>query len=686
MKKSFRVYVWFALIILFWGSTAACNSSSENKKLYYAMEKDGKVFGYTETSIIHIEENGKPMIQLKENIKTMSSLMGAQISNVIKSETLLDPEKKRLISQEFILDQGSIQLNISTIIEGNKALITQNMGGGKKEIHLPLDAILTDYYFYPKLREDFTKSGIDTKQYKVLDSFDRELHLHTFTKTKEEKIELAGNIYNSIAFDVLNHEIGAKQHLWIDAENGILLKQEILDSTVLLSDKSVKHKLKRVSIDDNIFAKVGVSISDIMAISYLKTKVSLNPIGNWITQDSLNVPGQSFEGTVENNHIQGTFEVSHKKYDGKNPPPFPPDFTDTPELAAFLTPEDFIESDDPVLVKKARDLTKDAADSWEASKRLSKWVAEEIGYDIPGGGSARNTYDLKAGECGAHSRLFTALCRAVGIPSRVVWGCLYVPNYGGSFGQHGWNEVYMGEAGWIPVDTTAREIDFADSGHIRLGILFSKHIAFNPDKMEILDFHSGSQRFGEARSTTIPEKYKPYLGKFQGPERVLRIMVQNNNLAIDIPGKMIFEFNDPDENGLWYFKLTRDVNVSFQKDISGKTTGMTISDKTRIPKKPQTQEIKDNVPEKFRPYLGKYPIPMQEGEFTVNFRRNNLSIKVPTGEIMDLDGPDEQGFWTHKHRKDKFSFVKDDDGNVKMLIIHVRIYAPKIERDHLEFH
>ncbi|MCK4818667.1 transglutaminase domain-containing protein, partial [bacterium] len=335
---------------------------------------------------------------------------------------------------------------------------------------------------------------------------------------------------------------------------------------VLLSDKSIKHQLKRVSLDDNIFTKVGVSISDIMAISYMKVKVSLNPIGNWITWDSLNVPGQSFEGAIENNHIQGTFEISHKKYDGQNPPPFPPDFTDTPELAALLTPEDLIESDDPVLVKKAKDLTKGAADAWEASKRLSKWVAEEIGYDIPGGGSARNTYDLKAGECGAHSRLFTALCRAVGIPSRVVWGCIYVPNNGGSFGQHGWNEVYMGEAGWIPVDTTAREIDFADSGHIRLGILSSKHIAYNPDKIEIQDFHSGSQRFGEAKSLIIPEKYKPYLGKFQGPKRVLRILVQNNSLAIDIPGQMIFEFNDPDENGLWYFKLTRKVNVSFQKD------------------------------------------------------------------------------------------------------------------------
>ena len=59
-----------------------------------------------------------------------------------------------------------------------------------------------------------------------------------------------------------------------------------------------------------------------------------------------------------------------------------------------------------------------------------------------------------------------------------------VNDNGGIFGQHVWTEIFMGNAGWIPVDATADEIDFIDSGHIRLG----EQAAFLPKKMKILEY------------------------------------------------------------------------------------------------------------------------------------------------------------------------------------------------------
>jgi len=682
MKKRLNLCIWLALFVILWGNASAGSANADSQKIYYAMERNGVVYGYTETIVTPVEEDGKQLIRLEENVKSISSLMGAQINNAVKAESLLDPGQKRLISQEFLLDQVSVQLKISIRIDGDKAYITQNMGGGTKEVLLSKDAVLTEFYLHSILWEDFMDSKMAQKQYRILDAFDRELQLHTFTKIKEEKITLAGKTYDSIVFDVLNHEIGGKQQMWINAVDGAFLRREVLNSVVYLSDKSIKNKLKRVSIDDHIFADVSVMIADIMAISYMKVKVSLNPVGNWITTGGLNLPGQKFEGSVENNLVDGIFEISQKKFNGQNPPLFPPDFHNDPELMPFLYPEDFVESGDSVLIKKAQELTEGAEDSWEAVKRLSQWVAEEIGYDIPGGGSARNTYDLRAGECGAHSRLFTALCRAVNIPSRVVWGCIYVPNRGGSFGQHGWNEVYMGEAGWIPLDTTLKEIDFVDSSHIRLGILTSKHIAFNPEKMEILDFQAGSQRFGQEVSPIESEHYKPYVGEYQGPDKVLNVLVQNNSLALDIPGRMVFELKDPDENGCWYFKLTRDAHVTFEKDKNGGVKGMNLYSKARIPKKSDPEEIKKavskSIAEKFRPYIGRYPIPMQEGEFTVLYIQDNLAVTFPNGRIIYLNGPDKEGLWTPKDGKDKFSFVSDEKGRVRFMVIHEQIYTPKL--------
>jgi len=88
---------------------------------------------------------------------------------------------------------------------------------------------------------------------------------------------------------------------------------------------------------------------------------------------------------------------------------------------------------------------------------------------------------------------------------------MVVPNLGGSFGQHAWNEVYMGETGWIPLDTTVKEVDYADSGHIRLGVLSSAHIALNPKQMEILDFQAGAQSFAGFQGTVDTKKYQPYI-------------------------------------------------------------------------------------------------------------------------------------------------------------------------------
>ncbi len=64
-------------------------------------------------------------------------------------------------------------------------------------------------------------------------------------------------------------------------------------------------------------------------------------------------------------------------------------------------------------------------------------------------------------------------------------------NGGGAFGQHAWNEVYMGKAGWIPIDTTASEVDYVDSGHVRVGVVRSISSALKLLRAEILDHRVG---------------------------------------------------------------------------------------------------------------------------------------------------------------------------------------------------
>lgn len=664
--------LFFILLV----SVSACQNGGE--ALYYAAEKKGEIFGYSEVTVRHEQKDGRPVMIVDERITSRTIALGAEVDTKISSLSQVDPETGQFSAHKTEIDSESFHMTIAITIDGDRAKITSMPSGTIKEVLLPPDVILSNSIWSPHLIRDFGANKTETKRYKELNILDGEIQETTYRKKGIEALYIAGNEYTAYVFDTLNHKIGMKTTVWIDRENGYLLKAELPTRSITLARKSVQSKLKRVNVDDDIIAKVGVNISDLRAISSMKVKASLDPIGTWITPESLNVPGQIFDGTVENNVINGVFQINYTKYDGSNPPPFPPDFSGDDALKPYLEPEPLIESDDPVLIRKAEELTEGSRDSWEATKRLSRWVAEEIGYDIPGGGSARNTYDLRVGECGAHSKLFAAFCRAVGIPARVVWGCMYVPNAGGGFGQHAWNEVYMGDTGWVTLDTTIREIDYVDSGHIRLGELTSLQIAWNPEKLEILDFEAGAQKFGVITEEGNIQEYEPFIGKYQGPENILTILVQNRSLALDIPGRLVFELTDPDKEGRWYFKLTKDASVSFQQDITGRVTSLTIHNSARLSKRQSKESPPENIPEEFQPYVGEYPIPMEKSHLTVLYKNNTLAMRGPEPGILYLEGPDEEGIWGDKQGKRKFSFIKDEDGIVRAMVFHEIVSCPRI--------
>jgi hypothetical protein len=141
---------------------------------------------------------------------------------------------------------------------------------------------------------------------------------------------------------------------------------------------------------------------------------------------------------------------------------------------------------------------------------------------------------------------------------------------------------------------------------------------------------------------------------------------------------MVFELRDPDEQGRWYFFLTSDVHITFTKDDSDKVTGMTMVNEPRIPKQKQEDQELSHIPAELQTYCGTYPIPGQ-GEITVFYRNKHLAIKLPPSHVFDLEGPDEEERWHLRGESDQFSFVKDEEGNVRAIIIHEIIPLTKIE-------
>ena len=118
----------------------------------------------------------------------------------------------------------------------------------------------------------------------------------------------------------------------------------------------------------------------------------------------------------------------------------------------------------PMIRALARDLTGDKRNVWQVAKDINRWVHQNLAKELVDTVTALDALHERRGECQSHTYLFTALARAVGIPTRIVNGLVYSQEYSG-FLYHAWPEVYVGE--WRALDPTFGQ-DVVDATHIKL--------------------------------------------------------------------------------------------------------------------------------------------------------------------------------------------------------------------------
>lgn len=465
-------------------------AQGQSEEFYFATEVNGLACGYVRIVLSPLRLDGREMLELKQESLTLMTVLGRPVEGRRSLTYRIDPATGRFFYHDGLIVQGGARIAFTIRIEDEKALIES--GSERLSVALPAGVILANTLFFPHLLEDFARKGLKEKTYMIFDGRDGAVQETAFSRAGEETLNLAGRPVNTIVLDAFNRRTGQRTRIWLETERGIVVqKTSSAGGLIYLSDASVVGRIQSANMDHVIMAASDRTVSNPKAISYLKARLELEPTGLRVSPESLNVPGQRFDGTVADNRVEGVFEVSHTRYDGAGAPPFPPDFSGRTDFAEFLAADDMIQSTDPLLAAAARDIAGDAADSWEAVRRLGRWVAENIKGAIPGGITARGTYDQRAGDCGGHSFLMAAFCRSLGIPARVVWGCVHT---GKAFGQHGWNEVYMGEAGWIPLDTTMGELETVDSGHIRIGHYQSLSTQLNLRRNEIIELRTDPER------------------------------------------------------------------------------------------------------------------------------------------------------------------------------------------------
>jgi hypothetical protein len=143
-----------------------------------------------------------------------------------------------------------------------------------------------------------------------------------------------------------------------------------------------------------------------------------------------------------------------------------------------------------------------------------------------------------------------------------------------------------------------------------------------------------------------PEDFQPYLGTYIGnfgqfKDAEFKVLVQGGNLAVDVPGQMVFELKPPDAEGRRAFALTDQIAVRFNRAEDGSAPSLAIFQNGytfELLRRGTEAPVEIDL-EAARRLAGTY---RDEGlgDLSVLIRNNRLAVDIPGQMVYELYPPD----------------------------------------------
>ncbi len=256
--------------------------------------------------------------------------------------------------------------------------------------------------------------------------------------------------------------------MWVSSDKHIVMvklptqKLEVKLAEIKAGDDAAKkipanyNPLSKAEVEDKDFIK------NLVKVKKMKLEISFDP-KNKLDRLYLQRRAQTFTGSVEANALNGIFDIkkmSHRVTLASEWPMRAP-FAVDPE---YTSPAPGIDSDDPTIIERAKQIVEPAPTIWEAARAISIWTNRNIKYERESYG-AKDAVQKGKGDSHTKALVCASMLRAVGLPARVVRGMLMLD----VALDHSWVEVYLGqEIGWAPMDPTTDEVDELCAAHVSL--------------------------------------------------------------------------------------------------------------------------------------------------------------------------------------------------------------------------
>ena len=430
---------------------ARYGSSAQWRGVYYRGEK----IGFTVSQTVPIDGG----FELQEDGQLQMALLGAHTITTLRTSARVN-RAFELLSFEFALDPGTGPIKIDGAVRDLDLHISITTGGRTRtEVRQLSERPMLSLNLVRRLADTGLSTG-STHQWNV---FDPATLRNAPVTVKVGNRELVRSAIAPIpAFRVEMEFSGLQTTAWI-TDTGEIVREE--SPLGFISVRELPERARALAID----ARIRQDLLEIAAVvpAVAARMPPLPPIGDPrhvrrlrmrvegadLSSPELQGVGQRVDGNIIEITDAGTLSASAADRD----------------LARYLMPEAFIESDDPDIRAAAEGAVSGITGTRARIEALTRFVNSTVQkkptVSLP---SAREVLRTRIGDCNEHTALFVAMSRSIGIPSRIAVGLAFVR---GAFYYHAWPEVYIDEGGsrgfWLPVDPTFNQFP-ADATHFRL--------------------------------------------------------------------------------------------------------------------------------------------------------------------------------------------------------------------------
>jgi hypothetical protein len=456
MKRKF----WFNILVvgmaLWWANGAFAvpiTDSDDWSGTYYKGNKIGFNHARVRVRQGHIDVHTKMYFRLKSGKDDQST--------ILTQDTTLTLD---LRLKEFTLLQEIMGKRQEVVgrVEGSK-LILEISGRGfnrKQSIDFP-SGVYPSSTIWLNIMKDGFEVGKKGKFNLFLEAF-RMVMPMTYEILRKETIPFDGKDVDT--FVVQQKFSGMTTTLWANAQGDVLRELSLNDFESIKETKEVATRM----------SDQPMSVSNFITLSLVKIK---KPIVSSNNKERLKLKLSNVHGpkSIPQDHRQKVLKIEKNGEESytttlliNREPKAPVKRVSLPVPTSrykdYLKDAPEIQVQHPMIRTLAQDLVAGEPDAWKAAKLISTWVYDNLDKVLVDSFTALDALHDRRGECQSHTNLFTALARAAGIPTKVVNGLVYSPEFKG-FLYHAWPEVWVGE--WRALDPTLGQ-HYVDATHIKL--------------------------------------------------------------------------------------------------------------------------------------------------------------------------------------------------------------------------